>query len=248
MFHQLVDQHLAVLIVDVIVASTVYQEQVPFQFGCVCDRRTFSVTFRIVLGCVHVPFLINRVVGALVGNESDGDTRMEDVRITEHRVQCLASAAAPSGNADTVRVDKRVTACHILDASCLVFGCECADLAIDAFTPFAAARSVGSSVVDADNDISEVGDILVPEITTAPYILYGRTGRFAIDLYDDGVFLCRIEVDRFDHPSIQFEIAGGHFDELFRVQPQRSILFACLCIVLYHPYRLMLGEGNHVDH
>lgn len=184
-----------------------YQEQISFQSGCVCDRRTFSVTFRIVLWRVHIPFLVDRVVGALVGNESDSDTRVEDVRITEHGVQRLTSTAAPSGNADTIRIDKRITACHILDASCLVFGSKRADFTIDTFAPFTAAWSVGSSVVDADNDISEVGDILVPEVAAAPYVLYGRTGRFAIDLYDDGVFLCRIEVDRFDHPGIQFEVA-----------------------------------------
>ena len=59
---QLIDQHLAVLIVYIVIACAMNQEQVAFQTFGIRDGRSFAIALRIGLRRVHVTLLVDGVV------------------------------------------------------------------------------------------------------------------------------------------------------------------------------------------
>ena len=59
---QLVHQHLAILVMHVIISRTMNKQQITFQSLGIGNRGTFVVAFRIVLRSIHVTFLVDRVV------------------------------------------------------------------------------------------------------------------------------------------------------------------------------------------
>ena len=67
-FHELVYQHLRPLIVNVVVARSVHDQQVALKAAGERDRGTLFEIIGIVLGQAHVTFLIDRVVETLVGH------------------------------------------------------------------------------------------------------------------------------------------------------------------------------------
>ena len=119
-FHQLVDQHLAILIMHVVIAGAVNEEQVSFQAFHIRDGRTFAIAFRIGLRRVHVAFLVNGVVQPLVGYERNGNPRAEHIRIAEHAVEGLASSPAPACDANAGSIDERILTGQIEDSLCLI--------------------------------------------------------------------------------------------------------------------------------
>ena len=50
------------------------------------DRRTLFKIFRILLRQAHVAFLVNVIIGQLIGNTSHGNSSLENVRVAEHQV------------------------------------------------------------------------------------------------------------------------------------------------------------------
>lgn len=106
MLHQFIHQHLTTLVMHIVVTRTMNKQQVTFQPLYVCNRRTLTITFRICLRCIHVTFLINRVIQPLVGYEGNGNTRTEYIRIAEHTIQCLAASSAPACNTDTGSINE----------------------------------------------------------------------------------------------------------------------------------------------
>ena len=106
MAHKFVDEHFATLVVDVVVACAVDEQEIALEAFGIGDWRTFAVAFGVVLRGVHVAFLIDGVVESLVGNEGYGYAGVEHVGIAEHAVEGLAAAAAPSCNADAAEVDE----------------------------------------------------------------------------------------------------------------------------------------------
>ena len=165
---------------------------------------------------------------ALVGDERHGDAGVDDGGIAEHAVERLAAASAPTGNAHAAEVDEGVLAGQILDGAGLILAGEGAHLAVDALAPLAAARGVGSAVVDAHHDVAQVGQVLVPGVAALPYILHGGAGGFAIDIDDDGVLLGGVEVDGLHQEGVQQQLAGAGLDELLRLQAESLELLAGL--------------------
>ena len=106
MAHEFVDEHFATLVVDVVVACAVDEQEIALEAFGIGDWRTFAVAFGVVLWGVHVAFLIDGVVESLVGNEGYGYAGVEHVGIAEHAVEGLAAAAAPSCHADAAEVDE----------------------------------------------------------------------------------------------------------------------------------------------
>ena len=223
------------------------EEEVAFQAFGIRNRRTFAVAFGIFLRRIHVAFLVNRVVGALVGHESDGDARVEDFGITEHAVQRLTAAAAPTGDADTRSINEGILAGEVLNAARLVLRGKSPDFSINTLAPFPSPWAVGSPVFDADIDIALINHILVPQIAARPDILDGRTCRLSINFDDDGIFLRRVEVLGLNHTGIKHQIAALDFDKLLGLEAECLILRFCFSIVFDDADRLMLRERNHVD-
>ena len=154
---KLVDQHLAILVVYVVVACAMNQEQIALQTVCPIDGGAIFVTFGIVLWRVHVAFLIDGVVESLVGHERYGYARLEHFGVTEHTVERLAATTAPACDADAFGVDEGKLTRHVEDALCLVLAGESAHLAIDAFAPFSSTWSCCTTILDAHHNVAEAG-------------------------------------------------------------------------------------------
>jgi len=90
--------------------------------------------------------------------------------------------------------------------------------------------------------------MLVPQTATAPYILYGRAGRLAINVQNHRILLVRIKVGRFDHPSVEQEFAGAYLEKFLRLKAQCLVLLLGLRIVGNQTDMLVSREGNHVNH
>lgn len=84
---QFVDQHLAGLVVAVVVTRAVDEQQVAFEVLGEIHRGAVAVAFEIVARQAHVSFLVDRVVVALVRHRCDRDARVIQVRVFEHGLQ-----------------------------------------------------------------------------------------------------------------------------------------------------------------
>lgn len=73
-----------------------------------------------------------------------------------------AASTTPAGDTDTCGVNERVLTCQVLDASCLIFTGKGSDFSINTFAPFASTGCIGTTVLDADYDIPQVCQVLVP--------------------------------------------------------------------------------------
>jgi hypothetical protein len=104
-FHETIDEAFRALIVDVVVAGPMDDEQVPAQpFGEV-DRGPDPVPVGVLLRDTHVAFLVDGVVEALVGHRRYRDADFVDIREAEHRVERVRAAAAPSPDADAIAIE-----------------------------------------------------------------------------------------------------------------------------------------------
>ena len=229
----------------VVVASAVDEQQISLQSVGPVDGRAVLIALGIVLRSVHVAFLIDGVVEALVGHESHGNARLEHFGIAEHAVERLAPTAAPACDADALGVDEGELACQVENASCLVFAGKGAHLAVDALAPLPATRGCSTAILDAHHDVAQAGQILMPR-AARPHILHGRTGWLAIHVDNHGIFLAAIEVVRLDHPGIEHQFARTHLHELLGLYAQLVKLLLGLAVVHQCPDRLGRGERLHL--
>ena len=78
-----VDKQFEVLVVYVVVACSVDEQQVALKVLGVFHGCCLLVSFGVVLWCVHVALLIYAVVELLVRDECYGDTCLEELGVAE---------------------------------------------------------------------------------------------------------------------------------------------------------------------
>ena len=221
--HQPVDQLFGGLIVDVVVAGAVDDQEVAFQPCGMGDRRSLFEPFGVDLRRAHVAFLVDRVVQSLVRHVGDGDARVVKLGVAEHHVQRHRTAAAPSPDAHAIGVEVRAIGQHGAQPGGLVSRGHHADLPVDRLAPVAPARGRGAMVVHAGNDISLLRHQQVPHVgiaVGAPVVDHRLAGRLAIDVHQQRVALLRVEVRREHHPRVErhpvADIDGEEFDVALR--------------------------------
>src|SRR6266566_9900769 len=104
---QAVHQAFCALVMHVVIAEAVHDQQAPLQSLGLIDRRR-TVVARAVRGRVqetHIALLVNRVVEALVRHRGYGHPDLVDVGVTKHRLQRARSAAAPAPDRDARGVE-----------------------------------------------------------------------------------------------------------------------------------------------
>ena len=166
---------------------------------------------------------------------------MEYIRIAEHTVQSLATSTTPTGYTNTGSINKRILTSQVLHPVRLVQTVDCTYFTINTLTPFTTTRHIGTTIVNAGNDITQISQILVPHAST-PRILYGRAGRFAIDVKNQRIFLVRIKIHRLNHPTVQSPIFRLNLEEFLRLQTQCFKLFLSLGIIGNHTHTLVSRE------
>ena len=184
----------------------------------------------------------------MLGTEADGDTRGVEVGIAEQGVESHGAAATPAPNAHPLRVEVGPGGQDVLQCRGLVLRRQDAHLSVDRFAPVMAARRGGSSVVETHHHIALLREHPVPELAgTAPLVLHGLSGWFAVHMDDEGVLLRAIELRGQHAPAIDFdavthrnpkELRGGHL--------QSGEFFSDLLVVGQHPNGLVVGQGNEL--
>ena len=89
------------------------------------------------------------------------------------------------------------------------------DGAIDDFSPGAAFRSGRAAIIEADDDVTGLGDgAIVIVVPCAPFVQDGLRRRFSIDVDEDGIFFGGIEMRRLEHPGVEGDaFADVHLEE-----------------------------------
>src|SRR5207249_11805266 len=95
---QAVHRTFRALVMHVVVAGAVYDQQASLESLGLIDRRGTLVAraVRRALQETHVALLINRVIETLVRHRRHGHTDLIDVGVTKHRLYRAGAAAAPS--------------------------------------------------------------------------------------------------------------------------------------------------------
>src|SRR5271157_3744107 len=138
---QTIDQHIAVLVVHVIVTRAVNQQKVAFQAAGMGDGRALLVALAVLRGPTHEPLLVDRVVVALIRDEGDGNSGLVKLGIAEDAVERHRAPAAPAPDAHSLAVDERPPLFQRLERLGLLTPCQDAHLAVNALTPGVATRS-----------------------------------------------------------------------------------------------------------
>ena len=128
----------------------------------------------------------------------------------------------------------------------LVLRSKSSYLSIDTLSPFPSARSRSPTVLNADYNISLISQVLMPQVTSLPYILHRRAGRFTVHINDDRIFLRRIKINGLDHPCIQLQVSGTGFDKLLRTQLKLLILRCSFLVIFNDRHRFMRRQGHHL--
>ena len=243
-----VHQRFGSLVVAVVVAGAVDEQQLALKSVGEGQRRALPIAFGVVGWQAHVALLINGVVEAHVGDRRDGDARGVEVGMAEQGVERHGPAAAPTPNADALGVEVRTRGQHVLEGGRLILRGENAHLAINRFAPVVAPGCGRAAVVETHHHIALLGEHPVPELAgSAPLVLHGLSGRFAVNMHEEGVFLRAVEFRRQHAPAVDFnavthrnpeELRGGNF--------QGGQLLADLLVVGQHPNRLVVGQGNEL--
>lgn len=66
-FDQFVDQHFCSLVVYIIVAGAMNNQEISLEIFCVSDRRTFDERLFIFLWQTHISFLVDIIIQELIG-------------------------------------------------------------------------------------------------------------------------------------------------------------------------------------
>ena len=211
---ELVDQQLEALVVAVVIAGAVDQQQVALEVLGMGDGRAVGKTLGVVLGQPHVAFLIDGVVDLLVGDGCDRHAHGIELRVAEKSVQGHGAAAAPAPRADTLRVDEGEGVEHGPDTGCLIHRREDADLTVDRLAPLAPARGGRAAIVEAGHQVAALRQQQVPQISSAsPAVLHRLACGLTVDEHQKRVDRCRVEVGRRQHPAV-------HLDPVADVDPK----------------------------
>ena len=243
-----VHQRFSSLIVAVVVAGAVDEQQLALKLVGEGQRRALAVALGIVRGQAHVALLINGVVQAHIGNRRDGYARGVEVGMTEQGVKGHGSAAAPSPNADALGVEVGPRGQHVLERGRLILRGEDAHLAVDRFAPVVAPRCGRAAVVEAHHHVALLGEHPVPELAgSAPLVFHRLPSRFAVNMHDERVFFCTVELRRQHAPAVNFNaVSHRNPEELRGGNLQGGQLLADLLVVGQHPNRLVVGQGNEL--
>ena len=104
---ELVDQQLDRLVVTVVVAGSMNDQQVTLQVFREMDRRTIVVARWVIFGDALITFLIDGIIVPHVRHRRDGYARMIYVGVLEHRIQRHRTTTAPTPDANAVLIQPR---------------------------------------------------------------------------------------------------------------------------------------------
>jgi hypothetical protein len=117
---QAVHEQFGVLEVDVVVPGPVHQQQASAKGLREIDRGAAPVTLGVLLREAHIPFLIDRVVEALVRAGGRRHTNLVEVREPEERVQGGRPAPAVTVDANAIQIDPRTRGCECSECLSLI--------------------------------------------------------------------------------------------------------------------------------
>ncbi len=245
-FDQRVDQPLRALVVDVVIAAAVNQQQVALKLSGIRDRRTSLVAERVLLRQAHIALLVDGVVQPEVGHGRHCHPGSIDFRMLEHQVQGGGAAAAPAPDRHAGRIDVRPAADDLACCRGLILRGDDTDFVVNRFAPLAAAGRRCAAIVDAGDEIPLLRQKLMPEhAAAAPAIEHGLAGRLAVNIKEQRVFLRRIEIRRFHHPAVQDQPVADIDAEELRLNPERLDFPPQLGIVGQHANT---GVPRQFDH
>ena len=121
---EFVDQPFRALVMAVVVARAMDQEQISPELAGIRDGRAKAVIFGIVLGQPHVTLLVDRIVEQLACVRSDGYRCGIHVRVAENGVEAHAATAAPAPHANPSRVRVRPALQQGTHSRRLILRCE----------------------------------------------------------------------------------------------------------------------------
>lgn len=106
-----------------------------------------------------------------------------------------------------------------------------------------ASRCSYSARVDAHDHVAFLGEESAPQVPSAPGVLYCGLPGLSVDVEDDRIFFCRIEVGRPDHPAVEDYVTYVYLEEFFGTWIQGGESGGEFMIVLEQPYALGVWEG-----
>ena len=239
-----VHQRFGPLVVAVVVAGAVDEQQLALKAVGEGQGRALAVAFGVVRGQAHVALLINGVVQAHVGDRGDGDARGVKVGMTEQGVEGHRAAPTPSPNTDALGVEVGPRGQHVLERGRLILRGEDAHLAIDRLTPVVAPGCGRAPVVEAHHHVALLGEHPVPELAgSAPLVFHRLPSWFAVNMHDEGVFFCAIKLGRQQAPAVNFDaVSHRNPEELGGGNLQGGQLLTDLLVVGQHAHRLVVGQ------
>ena len=195
------------------------EQQLSFQLGCPADGRRSLVTVTVFFRCAHEAFGIDWVIESPVCRSGNGNSGLECPWTFAHWHQRVVSSIAPAPDTNTasiyVRQSREVFSCFSLVGSFFH-----ADRKVSAFFECCSSTSSTTSV-HADHDIAFVAHYgfkhtSVAETSDTPLVEYLLRAGTTILVHDYRIFLGRIEVGRFHHPTVQFySFTGFEREKLF---------------------------------
>ena len=180
---QFINQPLGVLVVYVIVAGAMDEEEVPLKIFGMGNRSPCIIIAAIFLRQAHIAFGVDVVIEAGTGDRGDGDARFINFGVLKEQVQGAGAPAAPSPYGHARSINK-IPLQDFLCGHGLVADVQLTDIAIDGFAPFPAFWRRGSAIVYGNMDIAICGHISVIKeaIRSSKPVIDGGSGRFAIDV------------------------------------------------------------------
>ena len=152
-----VRQRFGSLVVAVVVAGAVDEQQLALKAVGEGQRRALAVAFGVVGGQPHIALLVNGVVQAHVGDRRDGDARGVEVGVAEQGVESHGPAPAPTPDAHPLRVEVGPGSQHVFEGGRLILRGENAHLPVDGFAPVVAARCGRAAVVETHHHVALLG-------------------------------------------------------------------------------------------
>ncbi len=248
---QAVHQAFCALVMHVVVAGAVHDQQAPLESLGLIDRRR-TVVARAVRRRVqetHIALLVNRVVEALVRHRSYGHPDPIDVGVTKHRLQRARSAAAPAPDRDARRVEIVARSREGTHRVRLLSARQNADRAVDHFSPRAAARRRRAAIVHGGHYVALIRDHVLPQVTPAPGVLGRLTRRLAVDVHQQRIDPRGVEICWLDHPTIDRDsIRHRHLEEFTGTgddRCHRRPLFGVVDECPHDPTRRQLHQLYH---
>ena len=143
--------------VNIVIGSTMHQEQLTVELVYPVHGRRSFVTFHVFLRSTHETFGIDGIVETPVGRSGYGYTCLEYRRTFAHRHQCGVSTEAPSPDADVLGIHIRECA-EVKGCFHLVAGFLHTEVHVSTFLEFS-TTSTGTTSVYTDGDKAVIGHV-----------------------------------------------------------------------------------------